>query len=229
MTIQDILPHINRGNQWLYNKIDRLKELDCIKELYLEDPNAPNGLQNKKIKHLIANEKMVWKTLVSAEELLKIYKNMANNEVFGGIPNEKIKLSNGSKMSDFEGGYSNFFKNVLLLLKDSISIKKNHYITHFDICGKPPENNDGQQEKKSNNNKNGKPTKNLPNTYGTECKTPERLHEKIRKLRKYITDNKEAGYSITYDTLTYSFDKAFIDECIARQILVKNGDEYICA
>jgi len=54
------------------------------------------------------------------------------------------------------------------------------------------------------------------------------IHDKIMKLRNFVKNNKEAGYNITYDTLTYSFDKSFIDECIKKQILIKNGKEYIC-
>lgn len=227
MKIKEILPHISRGQQWLYDKIDRLKELDCIKELYILDDQA-----NKDVKHLIANEKMAWRTLVDGREILKIYNERCKNsgfpEVLRGFPIGKYISDNGRMLYSKDGGFSNFQKNVLHKLKESISNNKNQYITFLGNFGKPTTNDDDLTGVEQEKNKIGKPMENPPKTPRIDWKTTQRLHEKLKKLRDYVKNNRESGFTITYETLTYSFDKDFIDECIARQILVKNGKDYIC-
>ncbi len=53
------------------------------------------------------------------------------------------------------------------------------------------------------------------------------LHDKIKQLKDFINDNREANRVITYGVLTHSFASAFIDNCIRSGILVKNGDEFV--
>ncbi len=78
------------------------------------------------------------------------------------------------------------------------------------------EGNTGSTEENDTKNKNKK---------GKE--SGEKLHEKILKLKKFIEENKKAGYSITDDFLSYNFDKKFIDQCKSRGLLLKNSkDEY---
>jgi hypothetical protein len=68
MKVNEILPHINRGSTWVYEKIDRLKELRCINESFIFDINL-----GKEVRHLIANEKMTYKMLAPFSHSLTFY------------------------------------------------------------------------------------------------------------------------------------------------------------
>ena len=52
------------------------------------------------------------------------------------------------------------------------------------------------------------------------------LLDSIMVLRDKITQNRQAGYSITYNFLIHLYDKQFIDKCISEGILINNGKEY---
>jgi hypothetical protein len=52
------------------------------------------------------------------------------------------------------------------------------------------------------------------------------LLDSIMDLSNKITQNRQAGYSITYDFLTHLYDKQFIDKCIQEGVLTNNGKEY---
>lgn len=228
MTLKEILPRISRGQSWLYEKVDRLKELDCIKELFITD-----DMNQKETKHLIVNEKMAWKVLIDGKELLEKYKEIIGNiDVLctnsGGFPVDKKMLSNGRKNAEFEGGFPEFRKNVFIYLKDSLRNNKNQYNTYFDFGGKPSENDDELLGENKEEIQNGKRVENIRKTYGKDCKTQTTLTDVLQRLRTFVKENRESGRAIRYEMLLLSFDKSFIDECIKRQILIKNGDEYIC-
>ena len=52
------------------------------------------------------------------------------------------------------------------------------------------------------------------------------LSEKLRKLRKYIIENRATGYKIDDDFLNHNFDQSFISHCIESNLLIKlpNGE-----
>jgi hypothetical protein len=52
------------------------------------------------------------------------------------------------------------------------------------------------------------------------------LHDTIMDLQAKITQNRESGYSITYQFLINNFNKEFIDNCIKQGVLINNGKEY---
>lgn len=54
------------------------------------------------------------------------------------------------------------------------------------------------------------------------------LHEKVNNLRDFIKENKESGRKIDTEMLVHKFNKEFIDKCKEQNVLVKNGDSYIC-
>jgi hypothetical protein len=216
MDIQSILPQIDRGSTWLYDKIDRLKELKCIKEVYIYNDQA-----QKDIKHLVANERMAWKTIIGGNEIIKEYKKMIDSGqflgLFGAFPVNKKDLSNGRKMSDFEGGFPEFQKCVYIVLKDNNNISNNIYNTYIQKNGKPPT----QQEEEGI----GKGMERVRKAYGMDSKT---LSQRLNELRTFVETNKEGGYKITKKMLVTKFDEPFINKCIDKGILIKNGDEYIC-
>lgn len=216
MDVPSILPQIDRGSTWLYEKIDRLKELRCIKEVYIY-----NDQMQKDTKHLVANERMAWKTLIGGKEILKIYKKVISG-VFqtysGAIPVNEKHLSNRRKTSDFEGGIPEFQKCVYILLKDNNNISNNIYNTYIQKNGIPP----SQQEK----TEIGKGTEKVRNRGGMERNST--LNDKIQQLRDFVERNKESGYSITKEMLIKKFNDSFINKCIEKGILIKNGDNYIC-
>jgi len=227
MTIRQVLPHLNRGQRWLYDKIDRLKELNCIKELFIYDEQS-----KKEVKHLIANEKMAWRSLLDGVEILKIYKQQ-EKKIKSHISSprfafSKIDLSNGRKIADFEWGFAEFQENVYILLKDSIINNNIIYNTYIHKNAK----HTIQQEK----GQIAEPMQNMRNTPVTEGRTKNEqldvgvkpLSEKINELREFIRYNKKSGYKITKDILDNEFGENFVDKCIEKDILIKTGNEYVC-
>lgn len=226
MTLREILPHINRGQNWLYEKIDRLKELDCIKELFIYDEQS-----KKDVKHLVANEKMAWKALLDGSTILDIYKEQEKKGELStfslGFPFSKIDTSNRRKISEFEGGFPVFQKNVYILLKDSIINNNILYNTYIHKNGK----HTTVQEKEEI----GKRAENVRKTCGKPSKTSndvldvgvKSLSERINDLREFVRYNKQSGYKITKTMLDTKFGENFIDKCIEKDVIIKNGDEYI--
>ena len=46
------------------------------------------------------------------------------------------------------------------------------------------------------------------------------------KLKKFIDENRKAGYTISIDLLLNKYSKEFIDKCIKNNLLIKKGEEY---
>jgi hypothetical protein len=214
LDVKTILSRIDRGHTWLYDKIDRMKGLELIKELYLEEP-----VSGKEIKHLVARDKIGWKLLPDADTVINTYKTLKTEGLqrfSGGFPVVFEDLSNGSKIDDFGGGFPFFCRCVYILFKTK---DKNHYRDiHIHKKGIP-----NTLQEKNTKKGTGKRAENVRKTCGMTG-IPTRMQE----LREFIESNRESGYKITYEFLTHKFGNEFIDECKKRNLLIQNGDEYIC-
>lgn len=217
MQIKEILPKINRGQRWIYDKIERLKELDCIKEIYIMDDQA-----GKDVKHIFADEKMAYKAMVDANEIMQTYKGFEGGFA-GGFAEDKNTHFNRRKLTEFEGGFAEFQENAIHILKNHNNKNNILYTTYLQINAKPIA---GQKE-----SDNAKPLQKGSKTSATtdgKLDLGYTLADKINDLRKFIEDNKKAGYDISYGLLTSKFGQAFIEKCKEKGILIRNGDEYVC-
>ena len=80
---------------------------------------------------------------------------------------------------------------------------------------------ESQESLETNTEPTEENNKKMENKKGEETK--EKTHEKLLNLKKTIEENKEAGYKIDDDFLTNNFEKNFIQHCIERGLLIKNG------
>lgn len=197
MTINQILPNIDRGQSWLYEKIDRLKELGLIKELFIMDDEL-----RKEVKHLMAISSSTYSMLANGEEIKGNSRKLSASA--GGFPVD----SQQEEIPSFLGGFPAFVRIVYILINESESesysrtdsLLKTLY--NFNILEYPPKKSK-QQSKPNSNSTLEDPTKKTANN-GSKVdsskllestgKTPPKVKKKpSRSKADTFKENKKQG------------------------------------
>jgi hypothetical protein len=242
LSIKEIAERFDHSSNWIYRHVrddDKFKETGLIHEISVWDERSNKDitkyytkLTNIKVT-LIPSHHLIENSRRGTERFSQVFSPVSHGGEYNALEEEKIGDPVFSFFRCARLLNENRLKAGLSALHDIdsfIDISDNSYLPTF--CEKTtPPTPLGLWETSEKTCKNREKT-NLTGQEENGCeKTKIRqesisLSDNIMDLQAKITQNRESGYSITYQFLINNFNKEFIDKCIQEGVLINNGKEY---